>query len=1409
MLWAVINWRLIDCFTSYTHNMNRSRNIGIRQGYGNGTFSSEITYSTGFESSPYWVAVEDFNNDTLLDIAVANYGTHNIGIFLGHGNGYFSDQLTFSLGSSRPVSLAIGDFNQDKQLDIAVINNGTFDVVILLGYGNGSFQIHTSYHMGYDSMPYSIDAADFNNDQQLDLVVVNYGTSDIALLLATGNGTFSIRKYSTGNGSHPCSVATGYFNDDFYIDIAVVNSATETISILVGDGHGTFITKATYSTGFQSNPQFIAVGRFSNNNTIDIIVANSGKDNVAVLEGNGDGTFSTKATHSTGYNSNPCSLAVGIFANDNMSDLVIVNKNINSILILRSYTMNLTANQTRYSMDEESFPKSIVVDDFNNDAKLDIIITDTIDSSVDLFIGYSNGTFEYQEAFSTLEDKVTPYLITVGDFNNDKQPDIAVCMLLMNEVRIYLGDGHGYFEKGYIYLAGNRSIPSSITTGDFNNDGNLDIIVANDIGENVAILLGYGNGAFAQAINYPTGYYSPLFISVGDFNNDNLLDFASANYDSHNLSIYLSNGNATFQSPIPVSTSIYYAKFLTVRDLNNDARDDIVVTFPDSSTIGVFLGYGDGNFQDMKTYSTDVGTSPYRAVLSDFNKDAVVDIAVLNPENSSINVFFGNSDGTFSRKLTLHIEYAFDSYSIAIGDFNNDKEDDIVVGNLGSNDLSVLLLQYQPSFVSSSVYRQGSSSHPSSVTISDFNNDQQMDIVITNAGNDTVQILLGYREGTFTNIITYSTGINVHPQHVVAADFNKDNQLDIAVINYWTSDLRVFLTSGTETSAVASEYATGYKSFPRSIAAGDFNKDGWIDVVVANSATNNIGVFLGFDYPTFRSHNIVLQKRDSIPYYVAIGDFNKDSQWDIAIACRKTNNIAVVLGKGNGTFAKEQLYALPVSADPRSLVIGDFNNDNISDIAVANSRKKSISILLGNGNGTFAPHMSQKTIDASPVSIAVGDFNNDSRQDIVVALEYANSIGIFIGIGNGSFQNQISYQMPRESSPVWVAVGDFNNDNVQDIVVTNFYGHSVGILLGYGNGSFTHVTVFSTGNSSGPCSIAIGDFNKDNRMDIVVANRNARNVGVFLGYGNGTFSSQITYTTGSGSMLVSIAVDDLNNDTVLDIAISDFRGGRGNIGVLYGLGNGKFLVPKIYSTGVNSDPSSLAIGDFDNDGRQDFVVSNSKKNNIGIMLRNKSEPFGKQTTFSMGKNAKPYSVVISDFNHDDQLDIAVANYMANNVSILLGYGNGSFAKQVNYSTGLYSGPKSMAVGDFNHDKQVDIVVVNSNTSNIYIFLGNGNGTFTFSQSYLTGQSSEPSSVAVADLNKDNQTDIVVTNSGTSNVLVFFGLDNGKFSSPKSYSLEYESRPASVAIGDINNDTLLDIVVAKYGLGYVEVLLQTC
>jgi hypothetical protein len=209
------------------------------------------------------------------------------------------------------------------------------------------------------------------------------------------------------------------------------------------------------------------------------------------------------------------------------------------------------------------------------------------------------------------------------------------------------------------------------------------------------------------------------------------------------------------------------------------------------------------------------------------------------------------------------------------------------------------------------------------------------------------------------------------------------------------------------------------------------------------------------------------------------------------------------------------------------------------------------------------------------------------------------------------------------------------------------------------------------------------------------------------------------------------------------------------------------------------------------------------------MLRDKSEPFASYTTFSTGDRSLPTSVTVGEFNSDNQLDIAVANSGTNNIGILLGYGNGSFANQMAYSTGSGSFPSCIMVGDFNNDHYLDIIVANSDTDNVGIFLGYGNGTFAAMITHLTGDSSVPSSISIADLNKDNQLDFVVANWGTSNVLVFFGLGNATFSNPKSYTVGYGARPQSVAIGDIDNDNLLDIAVANYEANYVEILLQAC
>jgi predicted Zn-dependent protease with MMP-like domain len=491
------------------------------------------------------------------------------------------------------------------------------------------------------------------------------------------------------------------------------------------------------------------------------------------------------------------------------------------------------------------------------------------------------------------------------------------------------------------------------------------------------------------------------------------------------------------------------------------------------------------------------------------------------------------------------------------------------------------------------------------------------------------------------------------------------------------------------------------------------------------------------------------------------------------------------------------------------MAVGDFNRDNQLDLVITSQSENNIGIYLGYGNGSFDNGTIYSTGDgSSPQFVSIGDFNSDNILDIVVANNDSNSIGIFMGYGDGTFTEQIPFSLPNNSFPSWVAVADFNNDNILDIPVCNQGLDNVGIFFGYGNGSFNDIITINTGEGSQPYSIDTGDLNNDTWIDIAVACVTG-DIGIFFGYGNGTFSSQTIYSTGSPSPWNQIIIADLNSDTKLDVAVSNFGDGNGNIGVLYGYGDGHFAVLKIYSTGWNSNPISIAVGDFNNDNQLDLAVSQSNLDSINIMLRLRSEPFATPTMFSTGNNSRPQSVVTGDFNNDDQLDIAVANSATNNIGMFLGYGNGNFAPQQTYFIGNNSRPVSLAVGDFNNDHHLDIAVANSEACTIVILRGFGNGSVAVFTTYSTGALSIPSSIAVDDLNSDHHLDIVVTNYYSDELLVFLGFGNGTFFEAKSYSLGYNTRPQSVAIGDMNNDGLLDIIVANYGGDYVQIFLQTC
>ncbi|CAF5144689.1 unnamed protein product, partial [Rotaria sp. Silwood1] len=363
--------------------------------------------------------------------------------------------------------------------------------------------------------------------------------------------------------------------------------------------------------------------------------------------------------------------------------------------------------------------------------------------------------------------------------------------------------------------------------------------------------------------------------------------------------------------------------------------------------------------------------------------------------------------------------------------------------------------------------------------------------------------------------------------------------------------------------------------------------------------------------------------------------------------------------------------------------------------------------------------------------------------------------------------------------PRAVAMGDFNNDTSLDIVVANYAADNIAIYFGHGDGTVASPFMFSTGYGSAPYMIAVGDFDNDQRLDIAVANFGTNSVGVFLRFQNGSFANKTTLSTAS-SRPVWIHIADINNDAILDIVTANY--GTHSVTVFYGYGNASFSGSSTFYTGYDAFPLAVVSGDFNNDKHMDLAIANYGTNNVGIMLGASNGTFARQSTFSTGLNSHPYSLVAGHLNEDTNLDIAVTTYGDNSVGILLGHGNGTFMSQTTYSLGAAS-PYSIGTGDFNNDNRMDLVVTNNGTNNIALLVGYGNGTFASAKMYSTGSSSSIS-IAIGDLNSDNRSDIAFINNDTGTIGIMVGYDEF-FPIQKTYSTGIS--PYSVAIADFNHD----------------------
>jgi hypothetical protein len=339
--------------------------------------------------------------------------------------------------------------------------------------------------------------------------------------------------------------------------------------------------------------------------------------------------------------------------------------------------------------------------------------------------------------------------------------------------------------------------------------------------------------------------------------------------------------------------------------------------------------------------------------------------------------------------------------------------------------------------------------------------------------------------------------------------------------------------------------------------------------------------------------------------YVAVGDFNGDSKLDIAATNFGSKTVSVLLGNGDGTF--QPRIDTSTSTAPWALGVDDFNADGKLDLAVAMYADGQVTILLGNGDGHFHASANIAT-PAQPSHVAVGDFNGDNKQDFATANAISDTLSVALGNGNGTFQPAVNYQMER--SPVSVSAGDFNGDGKLDLAVLHQIGGPQGqgnfvVLLGNGDGTFKKDASYFAGQDNATDGTTM-DLNHDGKLDLVAPNRNFKGgpsgVSVLLGNGDGTFKARVQYPVDPNPW--HVALDDFNGDGNVDIATVILNTDK--VGVLLGNGDGTFQAVRYYATG--DGPVALASGDFNGDGAPDLAVANNYTNpsTVSVLLNTSS-----------------------------------------------------------------------------------------------------------------------------------------------------------------------------------------------------------
>jgi hypothetical protein len=974
-----------------------------------------------------------------------------------------------------------------------------------------------------------------------------------------------------------------------------------------------FANQATYPAG--GDPRAMASADFNGDGTLDLVVGSYQGSYLGVLIGNGDGTFRPAATVTTGYQVR--ALTAADFNGDGNTDIVVSDG-------IRVYFFLGNGNGTfKVPFGDFGFggggALNFETGDVNGDGKLDVVAL--TQNSAALYLSNADGTFKPRSTFRPQGTIIAD--AAFADINGDFNLDLVLSNQAAGSAGVFLGSGGGGFQPEVTYAA--PGPVNSVALGDLNGDGKPDLVVASEAPDAIGIRLGNGDGTFRPATMLSAGG-APTKVAVADINLDGNLDIAFLNSRAN---VFLGNGNGTFQ---PLATFAVGSNpvALIAADFSGDGRPDLAVANQGSGNLSVLLALkGDLAGQ---AYSVD-STAP----------TATINAAPALLTNSTLATFTVAGADPFVGGVSSgvnHLEYQLDSgnflnavnpvaltnLSEGVHTFRVRAVDN--VGNIGpsvSYSWSIDRTAPVASFVKlppSLTFASASFSYAavdplgggvsSGINHLEYRLDDgpfitsSADVALTNlsSSNHTISIRAIDNAGNAGAPVSYSWLVDAVPgsvQSIVrsvptgpatnAASVAFTVTFNKLMTGVDADDFALVLSGVTTTAPLVVTPVPGPNGNVFTVTVNGIAGGGTLGLNLIDNGTirDAVGNPLAPNNAPASFLAPQTHAAGAFPSGVTVEDVNGDGKADLLVANPSSNSVSVLLGNGNGTFQA----ARDVATDVRSqtIAIGDVNGDGKADLVIGNdSATGAVSLLLGNGDGNFQPPTAL-AVGSVAYAAVVADLNGDGKADVAAANKMDNSVSVLLGNGDGAFKPQATFAVGGR--PLALAAADVNGDGKPDLIAANSTGNAISVLLGNGDGAFQAQQSFATG--AGPRSIAVGDVDVDGVVDLAVANADGDSVSILRGLGNGAFAAQQTFASTATPLSVSLA--NLNGDRKPDLAVANLNG---QVSVLLGNGTGAFQAQKTFAAGAV--PVAVAAADVSGDGRADLTVANAVDGRVSVLL---------------------------------------------------------------------------------------------------------------------------------------------------------------------------------------------------------------